>query len=83
MHHAEVIAALGGIERVAAVTGRHPSRVVRWRAEGIPSGHWAALIECARAHGIAAVNFDALAAGAADRSAPPALRRGPKSRVAA
>ena len=76
MRHADIIDQLG-IERIAAVTGRHHSTVRRWRQTGIPAAMWPVFVERL------GVSFDALRAGANDRSPAPALRRGPKPRVAA
>jgi hypothetical protein len=47
MRHEQLIETLGGNVAVAALCGRSPSAVSRWRSNGIPSRFWPRLVRAA------------------------------------
>ncbi len=72
MDHAEIISLLGGPVVVAKAVGCDRTRVLRWRAEGIPPRRWPKVVEVARAKGLAGITLDALNAGWPDAAKPEA-----------
>lgn len=58
----DIIAAFGGRQATALLTGAAPAAVTQWRRIGIPSRYWHVLVEEAQRRGIDGITFDALAA---------------------
>ena len=56
----EVIAAMGGLDAVAALTGVSATTVMDWRLDGIPPPHWPAILAAAQERGIYAVTLQSL-----------------------
>lgn len=58
----EIIAAFGGRQAIAALTGAEPANISMWRRNGVPAKFWPVLVEHAAAHDIPGITFDALRA---------------------
>jgi predicted RNA polymerase sigma factor len=63
---AQIIAALGGRDVVAELTGARPRTVEQWLRIGVPHKHFGLLVTQARAKGIRGVNHEALYAAKAE-----------------
>jgi hypothetical protein len=83
MLHDEIIDQLGGDVAVADTLGLDASRPRRWRRWGIPAERWPALVEMARAKGLAAITFEALHQGASAQFPLPARKPGRKPKAQA
>jgi hypothetical protein len=62
---AQIIAAFGGRDAVAELTGTRPRTVEAWTRIGVPHKHFALLVETARRHGIRGLSFETLYAAKA------------------
>jgi hypothetical protein len=49
MHHKTILVELGDNRTLGELLGVHPSRVSRWKSDGIPAEHWPRLIRIAQA----------------------------------
>lgn len=66
---ADILAALGGREAVAALTGTRLRTVEQWNRNGVPHKHFDLLVEAAKARGIRWLSYRTLyEAKAASRS---------------
>jgi hypothetical protein len=63
---AQIIAALGGRDVVAELTGSRPRTVEQWLRIGVPHKHFGLLVSEARAKGIRGVSHEALYAAKAE-----------------
>ena len=60
MRGSEIIDALGGTAKVAALTGSRPGAVRNWRRDGIPAKFWLRLLDVAREREVKCVTPEAI-----------------------
>lgn len=62
MTAAQIIAAFGGRQAMADLTGAKPDAVTQWRYIGIPAKYWPRLVDAAVAKKVAGITFAVLEA---------------------
>ena len=69
MTAADIIAAFGGRQAMADLTGALPDAVTQWRRIGIPARYWPELVEAAPGKGVGGITFAVLRATKPEKAA--------------